>query len=72
MQVGARRTEAMPPEDRSVKRRKALLAKPVDIFGERVARLPHGLKERLAQRVYRRAALELLRTVATAPLIGAR
>ena len=72
MQVGAGGTEAMPPEDGSVEGREALLAIAVDVIGERIAGLLHGLEERLAEGVCRGTALELERAVAPPPLVGAR
>ena len=64
VEVRAGRAEAPAAVDVAVEGREALLPVPVDVVGERVARLLHRLEERLEQRVRRRAALEHERAVA--------
>jgi len=49
----------------------ALLAVAVDVVGERVAGLLHGLEERAEQRAGRGSALQHQRAAAAAPLVGA-
>ena len=72
VQVRARRAEAPAAVDVAVEGREALLPVPVDVVRERVARLLHRVEERVEERARRRAALEHERTVAAAPLVGAR
>ena len=69
VQVRAGRRQPPPAVDVAVELGEALLAVPVDVVGERVARLLHRLEERAEQRVRRGAALEDERAAVPAELV---
>ncbi len=71
VQVGPGRGQPPAAVHVAVEPGEALLAVAVDVVGERVAGLLHGLEERAEQRVGRRAALQHQRPAAAAPLVGA-
>ena len=70
VQVGPRGREAAAAVDVAVEAGETLLAVAVDVVGEVVARLLHGLEERAEERVGRRTLLEHERAVAATPLVG--
>ena len=69
VQVGAGRGQPPPAVDVAVEPGEALLAVPVDVVGERVARLLRRLQERAEQRVRGRPALEDERSAVAAELV---
>ena len=69
VQVGPRGREAAAAVHVAVEAGEALLAVAVDVVGEVVARLLHGLEERAEERVGGRALLEHERAVAATPLV---
>ena len=71
VQVGAGGGQPPAAVEVAVELREALLAVAVDVVGQRVARLLHGVEERREERVLGRAALEHERAVAAAPVVGA-
>ena len=71
VQVGAGRGQPAAAVDVAVELREPLLPVAVDVVGQRVAGLLHGLEERAEQRVVGRAALQHQRAVAAAPVVGA-
>ena len=71
VQVGARGAEAAAAVDVPVEGGEALLPVAVDVVGERIARLLHGLEERSEERALGRTALEHERAVTAAVVVGA-
>ncbi len=71
VQVGPGRAEPATAVDVAVEGREALLPVAVDVVGERVPGLLHGLEEGPEQRAGGRTALHDERAAATAPLVGA-
>ena len=73
VQVGARGRQPAAVVHVAVEHREALLLVAVDVIGQRVARLLHGLEEGVEERPARRPALEHERPVVAAPgVVGAR
>src|SRR5581483_12478311 len=71
MEVRPRRRPPPAAPDVAVELREALLAVPVDIVGQRVARLLDGGEEGVEQRPFGGTALEDERPVAATPVVGA-
>ena len=69
VQVRARRAQAPAASDVAVEAGEALLAVSVDVLGELVAGLLHGIEERAEERIRGRAALELQRAGTAAELV---
>ena len=72
VQVRAGRGQPPPAVDVAVEAGEALLAVPVDVVGERVARLLRRLQERAEQRIGGRPALEHERAAVPAELVAGR